>query len=118
MTASWIEALPVEGKYPTRSGMAIVRWDEAVCALSSTTKYQMCDKTACGRHALVVHHYPEISIDEMNPIDFDWFTPTHCHRQTPTELLQRRRECSQDVTHFKPEEAGITVAARRPQRAG
>ena len=60
------------------------------------------------------YYRPEFSFDEMNHICFDWFTPKYCHRQAPEEVAAWCKEAGLEVTHLKPEEAGITVVARKP----
>lgn len=60
---------------------------------------------------------PEFSFEEMNHINFDWFTPKYCHRQTPEEVTAWCAEAGLAIEHLKAEEAGITVVARRPTSA-
>lgn len=38
------------------------------------------------------YYRPEFSFDEMNHINFDWFTPKYCHRQTPEEVAGAARQ--------------------------
>jgi arsenite methyltransferase len=58
------------------------------------------------------YYRPEFSFDEMNHINFDWFTPKYAHRQTPDEVIAWCSEAGLTVEHLKAEEAGITVIAR------
>lgn len=60
------------------------------------------------------YYRPEFSLDEMNHINFDWFTPKYAHRQTPDEVDAWSREAGLSVERLHAEEAGITVVARRP----
>ncbi len=60
------------------------------------------------------YYRPEFSFDEMNHINFDWFTPKYAHRQTPEEVNAWCREAGLSVERLHAEEAGITVVARRP----
>lgn len=60
------------------------------------------------------YYRPEFSFDEMNHINFDWFTPKYAHRQTPEEVEAWCRATGLVVEHLKTEDAGITVVARRP----
>ena len=56
---------------------------------------------------------PDLSPDEMNHINFDWYAPVNAHRQTPEEV---RHWCSQaglQIEREVVEEAGITIIARR-----
>jgi arsenite methyltransferase len=64
------------------------------------------------------YYRPEFSFDEMNHINFDWFTPKYCHRQTPQEVVAWCGEAGLVIEHLRAEEAGITVVARRPAAAG
>ena len=61
------------------------------------------------------YYRPEFSFDEMNHINFDWFTPKYAHRQTPDEVIAWCGEAGLTVEHLKVEEAGITVVARNPE---
>lgn len=64
-------------------------------------------------HVFKAYYRPEMSLEEMNHINFDWYAPRNASRQTPEEVrkwclaagLQIERECI--------EEAGITVIARK-----
>jgi arsenite methyltransferase len=57
---------------------------------------------------------PDYSLDEMNHINFDWFRPLNCHRQTPDEVRQWCEAAGLEVEWMDVQEAGITVVARRP----
>lgn len=54
---------------------------------------------------------PEYSLDEMNHLNFDWFRPQNCQRQTPEELEQWCEEAGLVIKSMNVEEAGITVVA-------
>jgi len=56
---------------------------------------------------------PELTLDEMNHINFDWFMPKFSHRQTPDEVRNWCEEAGLDIESLNAEEAGITVIARR-----
>ena len=58
---------------------------------------------------------PDWTLDEMNHINFDWFRPLNCHRQTPAEVRLWCEEAGLEIERFVVEEAGITVSARRPR---
>ena len=64
------------------------------------------------------YYRPEFSFDEMNHLNFDWFTPKYAHRQTPDEVKAWCGEAGLVVEHMKAEEAGITTVARRPSPSG
>jgi len=58
-----------------------------------------------------LYYRPELTLDEMNHINFDWFRPTNCHRHTSEEIQRWCREANLKIEHMKVEEAGITVVA-------
>lgn len=64
---------------------------------------------------LKAYYRPDFSFEEMNHINFDWYTPQYAHRQTPEEVAAWIAEAGLEMQHLKSEEAGITAVARRPQ---
>lgn len=60
-----------------------------------------------------LYYRREFTLEEMNHINFDWFRPLNCHRQTPEEVRQWCGEAGLDVEHIDVQEAGITIVARR-----
>jgi arsenite methyltransferase len=62
-----------------------------------------------------MYYRPELSLDEMNHINFDWFTPKFAHRQTPDEVTLWCGQAGLSIEHMKVEDAGITVVARKPE---
>jgi arsenite methyltransferase len=60
-----------------------------------------------------LYYRPDWSFDEMNHVNFDWFRPLNCHRQTPEEVAQWCREAGLTVERMDVQEAGITVVARK-----
>ncbi|MCC7052651.1 MAG: class I SAM-dependent methyltransferase [Gemmatimonadaceae bacterium] len=64
-------------------------------------------------HVCKLFHRPELTLDEMNHINFDWFRPANCHRHTPGEVEAWCAEAGLSVERLHVEEAGITVVARR-----
>lgn len=56
----------------------------------------------------------DLSLDEMNHINFDWYRPSLCHRQSPDEV---RAWClalpGAEVVRFIEEEAGISVVIEK-----
>lgn len=56
-----------------------------------------------------MYYRPEFSLDEMNHINFDWFRPLNCHRQTPNQVKRWCKQAGLFIEHIKIEEAGITV---------
>jgi arsenite methyltransferase len=65
-------------------------------------------------HVCKAFYRSDLTLDEMNHINFDWFTPRYSHRQTPDEVRAWCQEAGLTVDGLRTEEAGITVIARRP----
>jgi arsenite methyltransferase len=65
-------------------------------------------------HVCKAFYRPDLTLDEMNHINFDWFTPKYSHRQTPDEVRTWCEEAGLVIETLRKEEAGITVVARRP----
>lgn len=65
-------------------------------------------------HFCKAFYRPDLNIDEMNHINFDWFTPVYSHRQEPGEVKDWCEEAGLVVEDLRKEEAGITVLASRP----
>ncbi|MDP9200814.1 MAG: class I SAM-dependent methyltransferase [Gemmatimonadota bacterium] len=63
-----------------------------------------------------VYYRPEFTLDEMNHINFDWFRPLNCHRQTPEEVSRWCEEARMEIEHMDVQQAGITVVARMKGR--
>lgn len=59
------------------------------------------------------YYRQELSFDEMNHINFDWFRPLNCQRHTPEEIRLWCKEADLDIEHIDVQEAGITVVAQR-----
>ncbi len=64
-------------------------------------------------HVAKMFHSPELSREELNHINFDWYRPLNCHRQTPEEVEQYCHEAGLSIEHMDVQEAGITVVARK-----
>lgn len=56
---------------------------------------------------------PEYNIEEMNHINFDWYRPQNCHRQTPEEVRLWCEEAGLKIEKMNVEESGITVVAMK-----
>jgi SAM-dependent methyltransferase len=65
-------------------------------------------------HVCKAFYRPDWTLDEMNHVNFDWFTPRYCHRQTPDDVQLWCKEAGLVIEHLIVEESGITVLARRP----
>jgi len=49
----------------------------------------------------------------MNHINFDWFRPLNCQRQTPEEIRLWCGEAGLTIERMDVQDAGITVIARK-----
>jgi SAM-dependent methyltransferase len=64
-------------------------------------------------HVAKAFFRPELSFDELNHINYDWYAPANAHRQTPEEVRSWCAESGLEIEHEHVEDAGITVIARR-----
>jgi arsenite methyltransferase len=60
-----------------------------------------------------VFYRPDLSLEEMNHINFDWYRPKNCHRHTEPEVRTWLKDLGLEVLTFKTEEAGMTVIAQK-----
>jgi len=61
-----------------------------------------------------MYYRPEYSLAEMQHVNFDWFRPLNCHRQSPDEVRQWCRDAGLVEEHLDVQPSGITLVARRP----
>ena len=75
-----------------------------------------------GRHdvqRLIYWHFaklfwhPELSFEENNHVQFDWYHPRYAHRHTEDEVRAWCRDAQLEIVHLDVQEAGITVRARK-----
>lgn len=64
-------------------------------------------------HVAKAYHDPELTLDEMAHINFDWYAPRNAHRQSPEEVRAWCDEAGLEIERECIQEAGITVVARR-----
>jgi SAM-dependent methyltransferase len=64
-------------------------------------------------HVAKAFFHRDLSFDELNHINYDWYAPANAHRQTPEEVRAWCDEAGLDIEREQVEEAGITVIARR-----
>ncbi|CAN5172660.1 class I SAM-dependent methyltransferase [soil metagenome] len=64
-------------------------------------------------HVFKAFHQPEMTLEEMNHINFDWYAPRNAHRQTPEDVRDWCADLGLAIEHERIEEAGITIIARR-----
>ena len=64
-------------------------------------------------HVAKAFYDPTLSFDEMNHINYDWYVPLNCARQTPEEVRSWCAEGGLKVEREVIENAGITIIARK-----
>lgn len=64
-------------------------------------------------HIFKAYYRPDMNIDEMNHLNFDWYAPANAHRHTPEEVRSWCAEIGLEVEHERIENAGITIIARK-----
>ena len=64
-------------------------------------------------HVAKAFYHPDLSFDELNCINYDWYAPANAHRQTPEQVRAWCAEAGLEIEREHVEEAGITVIARR-----
>jgi SAM-dependent methyltransferase len=64
-------------------------------------------------HVAKAFYRPDLSFDEMNHINYDWYAPANAARQTPEEVRDWCAEFGLAVEREIVEEAGITIVARK-----
>jgi ubiquinone/menaquinone biosynthesis C-methylase UbiE len=64
-------------------------------------------------HVMKVYYREEMSIEEMNHINFDWFRPLNCHRHTAEEIREFCRVAGLRIDRLHEQESGFSVIATR-----
>lgn len=64
-------------------------------------------------HICKLFYRPELTLDEMNHINFDWYRPLNCHRHTVEEVREFCRDAGLLIKHLNVQEAGITVVGEK-----
>ena len=64
-------------------------------------------------HVLKAFYRPDLTLEEMNHINYDWFAPANAHRQSPDEVRRWCEEAGLQVERERVEPAGITIVARK-----
>jgi len=67
-------------------------------------------------HVVKAFYDPNLDLDEMNHINFDWFAPLHAHRQTPAQVRTWCEDAGLIIDREVIEDAGITIIARKADR--
>ncbi|PIE65086.1 MAG: SAM-dependent methyltransferase [Desulfobacterales bacterium] len=66
-------------------------------------------------HIFKCFYRPEWGIEEMNHVNFDWYRPQNCHRQTPEEVKSWVEASGLKIHKMDVQEAGITVVSQKEQ---
>jgi SAM-dependent methyltransferase len=64
-------------------------------------------------HVAKTFYHPDLTFDEMNHVNFDWYAPAHAHRQSPQEVRRWCADAGLTIEREVVEDAGITVIARK-----
>jgi SAM-dependent methyltransferase len=64
-------------------------------------------------HVLKAYHHPDLTLEELNHINYDWYAPRNAHRQSPEEVRAWCGELGLEVEREDVQEAGITIVCRR-----
>lgn len=64
-------------------------------------------------HVAKAFYHPDLTFDEMNHINYDWYAPKNAHRQTIEEVRDWCSEFGLSIERERVEEAGITICAAK-----
>ena len=64
-------------------------------------------------HVMKAYHHPDLTFEEMNHINYDWYAPRNAHRQSVEELRRWCEEAGFGIERENVQQAGITVIARK-----
>ena len=64
-------------------------------------------------HVFKAFHHPDLTLDELNHINFDWYAPRNAHRQSPEDVRAWCAEAGLEIEREVVQDAGITIVARR-----
>ena len=64
-------------------------------------------------HVSKTYFDPELTLDELNHINFDWYAPATRTARRPEEVRAWCAEAGLEIERERVEEAGITIVARR-----
>jgi SAM-dependent methyltransferase len=62
-------------------------------------------------HVMKAYYRPDLTLDEMNHINFDWYAPRNAFRQSPEEVRKWCDQAGLVIERERVEEAGITIVA-------
>jgi SAM-dependent methyltransferase len=64
-------------------------------------------------HVFKAFYRPDMTLDEMNHINFDWYAPRNAHRHTIEEVRGWCAKAGFTIERERVEEAGITIIAKK-----
>jgi arsenite methyltransferase len=64
-------------------------------------------------HVLKTFYRSDLTLEEMNHINYDWFAPANAHRQSPQQVRRWCDEADLQVERESVQPAGITIVARK-----
>jgi len=64
-------------------------------------------------HVIKAFYRPDLTLEEMNHINFDWFRPLNCQRHTREEIETFCQEANLSINHLDEQDSGISVVALR-----
>jgi SAM-dependent methyltransferase len=64
-------------------------------------------------HVLKAFYRPDLTLEELNHINYDWFAPGNAHRHRPEEVRAWCEEAGLEVERESIQPAGITIVARK-----
>lgn len=62
-------------------------------------------------HFAKLYWNDNLSFEENNHVNFDWYHPRYAHRHTEAEIRRWCEECCLSIIHFDEQESGFTVRA-------
>ena len=62
-------------------------------------------------HVFKAYFDPQLDLDELNHINYDWYAPRNAHRQTPEQVRTWCEQAELQIEREDVQEAGITVIA-------
>jgi len=64
-------------------------------------------------HVMKAFYDPDLDLEELNHINYDWYAPANAHRQSPEEVRSWCGEAGLEIERENVQPAGITVIARK-----
>ena len=64
-------------------------------------------------HVMKAFHHPEMTLEELHHVNYDWYAPRNAHRQSREEVRAWCSEAGLEIEREVVEPAGITVIARK-----